>query len=143
MPASHVKPCVRRQKNDARMPGRSARQWRGRLGRISKQGDSYLRRLLVVGTHAVLRFSRNGKTAPTRWLLASASDPCEFAASSVSGFQPATHLMVALYLMMKGFTGGVLLVEIQTLFVVRNSWIDFAPLSRPMPDFFTPPKGII
>lgn len=38
-----------------------------RLGRISKQGDPYLRRLLVVGAHAVLRFSRKAKTAPTRW----------------------------------------------------------------------------
>jgi transposase len=38
-----------------------------RLGRISRQGDPYLRRLLVVGAHAVLRFSRRGKAAPTRW----------------------------------------------------------------------------
>jgi transposase len=38
-----------------------------RLGRISKQGDPYLRRLLVVGAHAVLRFGRKGKAAPTRW----------------------------------------------------------------------------
>ena len=32
-----------------------------RLGRITKQGDPYLRRLLVLGAHAVLRFSRQGK----------------------------------------------------------------------------------
>lgn len=38
-----------------------------RLGRITKQGDPYLRRLLVVGAHAVLRFSRKGKAAPTQW----------------------------------------------------------------------------
>ncbi len=38
-----------------------------RLVRISKQGDPYLRRLLVVGAHAVLRFSGKAKTLPTRW----------------------------------------------------------------------------
>lgn len=38
-----------------------------RLGRITKQGDPYLRRLLVLGAHAVLRFSRQGKPASTRW----------------------------------------------------------------------------
>lgn len=38
-----------------------------RLGRIIKQGDPYLRRLLVVGAHAVLRFRRKGKAAPTHW----------------------------------------------------------------------------
>lgn len=37
------------------------------LGRITKQGDPYLRRLLVLGAHAVLRFSKNGKSASTRW----------------------------------------------------------------------------
>ena len=38
-----------------------------RLGRITKQGDPYLRRLLVLGAHAVLRFSRQGKPVSTRW----------------------------------------------------------------------------
>lgn len=103
MPATYVKPYVKRQKKDATdaeaiceavarptmrfVPVKSEEQQsvlmlhrvrellirqrtmlvnalRGRLGRISKQGDPYLRRLLVVGAHAVLRFSRNGKTAP-------------------------------------------------------------------------------
>ncbi|WP_352813709.1 hypothetical protein [Mesorhizobium sp. M0965] len=32
---------------------------------MSKQGNPYVCRLLVVG--AVLRFSRKGKAAPTRW----------------------------------------------------------------------------
>ncbi len=40
---------------------------KNRLGRISKQGDPYLRRLLVVGAHAVLRFSRKARAPPTRW----------------------------------------------------------------------------
>ncbi|MBB6414013.1 transposase [Mesorhizobium sangaii] len=60
-------------------PGRQLAAWIGlvlrqnssggkdRLGRISKQGDPYLRRLLVVGAHAVLRFSGKGKAASTRW----------------------------------------------------------------------------
>lgn len=48
------------------MPRQNSSGGKDRLGRISKQGDPYLRRLLVVGAHAVLRFSRNGKTAP-RW----------------------------------------------------------------------------
>jgi transposase len=38
-----------------------------RLGRITRAGDPYLRRLLVVGAHAVLRFSDKAKSAPTRW----------------------------------------------------------------------------
>ncbi|TIU44264.1 MAG: IS110 family transposase [Mesorhizobium sp.] len=49
------------------VPRQNSSGGKERLGRISKQGDPYLRRLLVVGAHAVLRFSRNGKTAPTRW----------------------------------------------------------------------------
>lgn len=49
------------------VPRQNSSGGKDRLGRISKQGDPYLRRLLVVGAHAVLRFSRNGKTAPTRW----------------------------------------------------------------------------
>ena len=38
------------------------------LGGISKRGDSYLRRLLVNGAHAVLLRSKAGKTDP--WLMA-------------------------------------------------------------------------
>jgi transposase len=38
-----------------------------RLGRITKQGDPYLRRLLVIGAHAVLRFARKGKAKTTQW----------------------------------------------------------------------------
>lgn len=49
------------------VPRQNSSGGKDRLGRISKQGDPYLRRLLVVGAHAVLRFSRNAKVAPTRW----------------------------------------------------------------------------
>jgi transposase len=49
------------------VPRQSSSGGKERLGRISKQGDPYIRRLLVVGAHAVLRFSRNGKAAPTQW----------------------------------------------------------------------------
>jgi transposase len=49
------------------VPRQSSSGGKERLGRISKQGDPYIRRLLVVGAHAVLRFNRNGKAAPTQW----------------------------------------------------------------------------
>ncbi|MER8601997.1 IS110 family transposase, partial [Mesorhizobium sp. M1339] len=49
------------------VPQQNSSGGKDRLGRISKQGDPYIRRLLVVGAHAVLRFSRKGKAAPTRW----------------------------------------------------------------------------
>ena len=49
------------------VPRQNSSGGKERLGRISKQGDPYIRRLLVVGAHAVLRFSRKAKAAPTRW----------------------------------------------------------------------------
>jgi transposase len=49
------------------VPRQNLSEGKDRLGRISKQGDPYLRRLLFVGAHAVPSFSGNGKTAPTRW----------------------------------------------------------------------------
>jgi transposase len=49
------------------VPRQNSSGGKDRLGRISKQGDPYIRRLLVVGAHAVLRFSRKSKAAPTRW----------------------------------------------------------------------------
>ena len=49
------------------VPRQNSSGGKERLGRITKQGDPYIRRLLVVGAHAVLRFSRKGKSAPTRW----------------------------------------------------------------------------
>ena len=43
----------------------------------------------------------------------------------------------------KGFSGAFRLVEIQTLLVSRYSRIDSIPLSRPMPERFMPPNGIM
>ena len=47
-----------------------AEQQRGkeRQGGISKQGDHYLRRLLVLGATAVIRHARTKVTAETDWL---------------------------------------------------------------------------
>ena len=39
-----------------------------RLGHISKQGNAYIRRLLIIGAQSVLRWAR--PTRPTPWLLA-------------------------------------------------------------------------
>jgi len=44
-------------------PRQSSSGGKERLGRISKQGNRYLRRLLVIGATAVLRYAR-GKSAP-------------------------------------------------------------------------------
>lgn len=41
------------------------KQW---LGGISKQGDQYLRRLLVIGATAVIRYARSKTAADSRWL---------------------------------------------------------------------------
>jgi transposase len=41
-----------------------------RLGHISKRGNPYMRRLLIVGAHAVLRWTKRGKGMQTPWLLA-------------------------------------------------------------------------
>jgi transposase len=49
------------------VPRQNSSGGKERLGRITRAGDPYLRRLLVVGAHAVLRFSGNAKTAQTRW----------------------------------------------------------------------------
>jgi transposase len=49
------------------VPRQNSSGGKDRLGRISKQGDPYLRRLLVVGAHAVLRFSRKARVPPTQW----------------------------------------------------------------------------
>jgi len=41
-----------------------------KLGRISKMGDGYLRKLLVVGATSVIRRARNGATAAGPWIRA-------------------------------------------------------------------------
>jgi transposase len=49
------------------VPRQNSSGGKDRLGRISKQGDPYFRRLLVVGEHAVLRCSRKARVPPPRW----------------------------------------------------------------------------
>lgn len=49
------------------VPRQNSSGGKERLGHISKKGDAYLRRLLVIGAHAVLRFARNGKATTTKW----------------------------------------------------------------------------
>lgn len=52
------------------VPRQNSSGGKERLGHISKKGDSYIRRLLVIGAHAVLRFARNAKASTTRWAAA-------------------------------------------------------------------------
>jgi transposase len=52
------------------VPRQNSSGGKERLGRISKKGDPYIRRLLVIGAHAVLRFARNGKSTTTKWAAA-------------------------------------------------------------------------
>lgn len=52
------------------VPKQNSSGGKARLGRISKHGDGYLRRLLVHGARAVLRWSRNDKEKRTPWLEA-------------------------------------------------------------------------
>ena len=49
-------------------PKEHATGGRSRPGRISRQGDAGLRRLLVLGATAVIRFAKPGRTSP--WLIA-------------------------------------------------------------------------
>ena len=65
-------------------PNENSTGGKQRLGRITRAGDPYLRRLLVVGAHAVLRFSGNAKSVPTRW------------AAELLGKKPYTVAAVAL-----------------------------------------------
>lgn len=52
------------------VPRQNSSGGKERLGHISKKGDSYIRRLLVIGAHAVLRFARNSKAESTKWATA-------------------------------------------------------------------------
>jgi transposase len=49
------------------VPRQNSSGGKERLGRISKMGDRYLRRLLVVGATALLRFARNRNTPLSEW----------------------------------------------------------------------------
>jgi transposase len=49
------------------VPRQNSSGGKERLGHISKKGDGYIRRLLVIGAHSVLRFARHGKASTTKW----------------------------------------------------------------------------
>lgn len=51
------------------VPKESSSGGKQRLGHISKRGNPYMRRLLIVGAHAVLRWTKRGKGMQTPWLL--------------------------------------------------------------------------
>lgn len=51
------------------VPRQNSSGGKERLGRISKQGDPYIRRLLVVGAHAVLRYARGKKATSSPWMV--------------------------------------------------------------------------
>lgn len=50
------------------VPRQNSSGGKERLGRISKQGDRYIRRLLVIGATAVIRYARNKTAADSRWI---------------------------------------------------------------------------
>jgi len=50
------------------VPRQNSSGGKPRLGRISKRGDAYLRRLLVHGSRAVVRWRRVSKATPSPWL---------------------------------------------------------------------------
>jgi transposase len=50
------------------VPRQNSSGGKPRLGRISKRGDAYLRRLLVHGSRAVVRWRRASKATPSPWL---------------------------------------------------------------------------
>jgi transposase len=47
------------------VPRQSSSGGKERLGRITKQGDPYIRRLLITGASAVLRYARQRSAAPS------------------------------------------------------------------------------
>ena len=49
------------------VPRQNSTGGKERLGRISKMGDRYIRRLLVIGATALIRFARNRSTPLTAW----------------------------------------------------------------------------
>jgi transposase len=49
------------------VPRQNSSGGKDRLGRISKMGDRYLRRLLVVGATALIRFARNRTNPLAEW----------------------------------------------------------------------------
>jgi transposase len=49
------------------VPRQNSSGGKERLGSITKKGDGYVRKLLVIGANAVLRFARKGSASSTRW----------------------------------------------------------------------------
>ena len=52
------------------VPGQNSSGGKERLGRITKQGEPYLRRLLVIGSSAVMRFCKTDGSALGGWITA-------------------------------------------------------------------------
>ena len=50
------------------VPRQNSSGGKDRLGRISKMGDGYLRKLLVVGATSVIRRARTGALAAAPWI---------------------------------------------------------------------------
>jgi len=50
------------------VPRQSSSGGKERLGRITQQGDPYIRRLLITGASAVLRYARQRSAAPSDWV---------------------------------------------------------------------------
>jgi len=50
------------------VPRQNSSGGKDKLGRISKMGDGYLRKLLVVGATSVIRRARTGSTASAAWI---------------------------------------------------------------------------
>ena len=51
------------------VPRQNSSGGKERLGHITKAGDGYIRRLLVIGATAVLRFGKKGTTGLARWAV--------------------------------------------------------------------------
>jgi transposase len=49
------------------VPRQNSSGGKERLGGITKKGDGYIRKLLVIGANAVLRFARKGSPNSTKW----------------------------------------------------------------------------
>ena len=49
------------------VPRQNSSGGKERLGGITKKGDGYIRKLLVIGANAVLRFARKGSASSTLW----------------------------------------------------------------------------
>jgi transposase len=51
------------------VPRQNSSGGKERLGSITKKGDGYIRKLLVIGANSVLRFARSGKARSTQWAI--------------------------------------------------------------------------